>query len=91
MKQSLMVLTGVVLVGLGSARADQPERVAAVLTDPSEFEIVAVKPRGPDAKPVLSSIPLADRSRNAAGDADRADHKEAAAPRGDNLAVSPAH
>ena len=48
---------GVILAGLAPAWADQP----APPSDPAEFEIIAVKPRNPDAKPVVSSISVMAR------------------------------
>jgi len=86
MKRILMALAaGVLLAGLSPARADQPDQMAA-LTDPSEFEVVAVIPRNPEAKPIVSSIPV---MRGNQGDAGHSDRQDIIDPRGDRLTAKP--
>ena len=68
MRRTLTALAaGMILAGLAPAWADQP----APPSDPAEFEIIAVKPRNPDAKPVISSIPLTARAQAVADDVGR--------------------
>ena len=64
-----MALTAsVFLAGFCAARADQPPAPS----DPAEFEVIAVKPRNPDAKPVISGIPLTAHAQAVADDVGRA-------------------
>jgi hypothetical protein len=70
MERVLMALTaGVMLASFypawGGESATLPDRQAPP-ADPAEFEIVAVVPRSPDAKPVLSSLPAGGSDRQVA-------------------------
>jgi hypothetical protein len=86
MKRSLIALAATLLqIGAAPAWSDQPERVAVMMA-PSEFEIVAVRPRNPETRPVLSSLPAPGVDRRATGD------RQVSADRpGDGLSVMPNH
>ena len=58
MERVLMALTAsVMLAGFYPAWGGEPADRQAPPADPAEFEIVAVAPRSPDVKPILSSLP----------------------------------
>jgi hypothetical protein len=70
MERVLMALTASVMLASfypawGADSPTLPDRQAPP-TDPAEFEIVAVQPRSPDAKPVLSSLPAGGADRQVA-------------------------
>ncbi len=70
MERVLMALTASVMLASlypawGAEAPASPDRQAPP-TDPAEFEIVAVAPRSPDAKPVLSSLPAGGPDRQVA-------------------------
>ena len=61
MERVLMALTASVMLASfypawGGEPTAPPDRQAPP-TDPAEFEIIAVAPRSPDVKPILSSLP----------------------------------
>jgi len=82
-----MVLAASALLA-GSAQADQSERVALAM-DPSEFEIIAVTPRNPEAKPILFSLPDRGGNPEAVGTAGPDDRQIAVEPQRDGRAVKP--
>jgi hypothetical protein len=85
MERVLMALTAsVMLAAFYPAWGGEPAAAAdrqAAPADPAEFEIVAVAPRSPDAKPILSSLPAGGAGERVAEHAPGPDTVPAAKPR----------
>lgn len=76
-----LIAVPLMLAGLApQAWADQPELVASAI-DPSQIEIVAVKPRSADSRPVIVSVPAGGSGQPQAAEALPATKGDAVADR----------